>query len=181
MIRGLLFCTIACGISAPLAAEEREAVAARTVPTSIPAAADRDLAFGATAALTDDFVVTLRSASTLPIALADFDELPFARPNITPHDVLLTEHVVLTSPFAISELRSLKAWHVTDGLPPVTTSANGFYAVRDTLGEYRRPRAFKPSPLSAMLVLRIDGKDESPAFSVGGGGVAAVLWKAMPQ
>lgn len=61
-----------------------------------------------------------------------------------------------------------------------TADDGGRYAVRDTLSDYRKPR-FRRSALGTMLVLRIDGQEESPAFSVGGGGVAAAVWRAVPK
>ncbi|MBB5709190.1 hypothetical protein [Sphingomonas xinjiangensis] len=70
-----------------------------------------------------------------------------------------------------------------DAIPRITeTTADdgGRYAVSDTLSDYRKPR-FRRSALGTMLTLRLDGETESPAFSVGGGGVAAVVWQAMPK
>lgn len=70
----------------------------------------------------------------------------------------------------------------TDSLRLAESGAGdgGRYAVRDTLSDYRKPR-FRRSALGTMLTLRLDGEEESPAFSVGGGGVAAVVWQAMPK
>lgn len=63
---------------------------------------------------------------------------------------------------------------------PVTAGDGGRYAVSDTLSNYRKPR-FRRSALGTVLTLRLDGETESPPFSVGGGGVAAVLWQALPK
>jgi hypothetical protein len=64
--------------------------------------------------------------------------------------------------------------------PEVTGSAGGSYAVRDYFAAQPRPRQ-RRSPLGAMFVLRLDGQEESPSFSVGGGGVPAALWGVMPK
>lgn len=78
-----------------------------------------------------------------------------------------------SSPFALTSIdgwqRDLGARATTDG---------GRHAVNDAIGRsriYRPPRA-----LDATLVLRLDGREESPAFSVGGG-VAAALWQVIPR
>lgn len=64
--------------------------------------------------------------------------------------------------------------------PEVTARAGGRYAVYDILRSQPRPR-FRGSALSTAFVLKLDGNDDSPAFSVGGGGVAAAVWKAVPR
>ena len=61
-----------------------------------------------------------------------------------------------------------------------TAYANGSYAVRDAMSRQFRPRQPR-SPLGAAFVLRLDGKDDSPPFSIGGGGVAAAVWKVVPR
>jgi hypothetical protein len=48
------------------------------------------------------------------------------------------------------------------------------------MNEQQKPRHRK-SALSTALVLRLDGQDDSPAFSVGGGGVAAAVWRVVPK
>ena len=65
-------------------------------------------------------------------------------------------------------------------LSEATADDGGRYAVRETLSDHRKPR-FRRSALGTMLTLRLDGEEESPAFSVGGGGVAAVVWQAVPK
>ncbi|MCX8477553.1 MAG: hypothetical protein MT490_17325 [Sphingomonas sp.] len=72
------------------------------------------------------------------------------------------------------------AWGPGSTLPEVTARAGGSYAVYDVMRDQPRPRHRK-SPLSTALVLRLDGKDDSPSFSVGGGGVAAAVWRAVPK
>lgn len=71
-------------------------------------------------------------------------------------------------------------WTVGAVLPEVTSDAGGSYAVRDTFSRDPKPRR-RGSPLAAAFVLRLDGQDESPAFSVGGGGVAEAVWSVMPR
>ena len=68
------------------------------------------------------------------------------------------------------------AWRVSGRLPPVTADASGYYAVRDTLAQYRKPRGLRPSALSTALTLRLDGVEESPPFSIEGGGLPAAVW-----
>ncbi len=82
--------------------------------------------------------------------------------------------------FAYAEPAAQAGWRLTDGAAQVTSTRGASYAVSDTLADRRQVRHRK-SALSTMLVLRLDGKEESPAFSVGGGGVAAAVWKAVPQ
>jgi hypothetical protein len=82
---------------------------------------------------------------------------------------------VAASPFALPEPQPLEAWRLTGKFPEVTARAGARYAVGETLADHRRvgpPR----SVLDAMLVLRIDGKDDSPPLSLGG--VAGAMWKA---
>lgn len=177
MVRVLVFCAIACGIAAPVMAGERTpSSAARAIARpNLPVA----LAFpGHDGVLTveGDFAVRFSGASPASVSLAEFDNSSNAS-----FDLEAVAAADPVSPYAARDLRSLAAWRLTDGMGPTTTTAGGVYAVRDQLADYRKPRVFRPGPLSAMLVLRIDGKDESPPLSVGGGGVAAALWRMMPQ
>ncbi|RYD54096.1 MAG: hypothetical protein EOP60_08585 [Sphingomonadales bacterium] len=123
----------------------------------------------------------LRGLPAPVVTIAQYENRTEAPFDVAPAEPFPLEPITLTSPYAATSLRTLKAWRLTGRLAQITTSANGLYAVRDGLADYRKPRAFRPSALGAMLVLRIDGKDESPPFSVGGGGVAAALWRAMPR
>lgn len=179
MIRGLFFCAIACGVAAPVAAGERKV----TVPVARAGAAPIlpvSLNFpGHEGALTidGDLVIRLRGMPA-PAALIDFEQQLVQLMDIVPAAM---EVANLVSPYAAADLQTPEAWRLTDRLAPVTASANGLYAVRDALMEYRKPRAYRPTAFSTMLVLRIDGKEESAPFSVGGSGVAAALWKVMPQ
>lgn len=65
-------------------------------------------------------------------------------------------------------------------LTEVTADEGGRYAVQEALSEQRKPR-FRRSALGTMLVLKLDGEEESPTFSVGGGGVAEIVWQAAPK
>lgn len=65
-------------------------------------------------------------------------------------------------------------------LTETTSSDGGRYAVHEALSDHRKLR-FRRSALGTMLTLRLDGEAESPPFSVGGGGVAAVVWQALPK
>lgn len=71
-------------------------------------------------------------------------------------------------------------WGPGSTLSEVTARAGASYAVDDVMNAQPKPRR-RGSPLSAALVLRLDGQDDSPAFSVGGGGVAAAMWRAVPK
>lgn len=71
-------------------------------------------------------------------------------------------------------------WNSGITLPEVTSDAGGSYAVQDTFNREPKPRR-RGSPLAAAFVLRLDGQADSPAFSVGGGGVAAAMWRAIPR
>ena len=80
------------------------------------------------------------------------------------------------SPFALPEPQPQPAWQLTDKFAEVTARAGARYAVGDALADHRRvgpPR----SAFDAMLVFRIDGNNDSPPLSVGGG-VAGAMWKA---
>ncbi len=54
------------------------------------------------------------------------------------------------------------------------------FADRSALQGLRGFPRVRRSALDTMLVLRIDGQEESPTFSVGGG-VAAAVWNAIPH
>jgi len=181
MTRGLVICALACGVAAPAGAGERNAavVAAKiSVPRSVSRAPDPAPAPGTRAFLrlprarSADFVVRIQTRRDPAATRSAFETLP-AQP--------IRAETTTASRFGIRDVRPLAAWRVTDRLAPVTARDNGTYAVRDTLADYRKPRTYRPSALNAMFVLRIDGKEDSAPFSVGGGGVAAALWKAMPQ
>ncbi|RYE02441.1 MAG: hypothetical protein EOP61_08650 [Sphingomonadales bacterium] len=177
MLRGLIFCAIACSAVAPATAGERKAnlPAVRAIAAPILVASLEFLGKDSTLTIEGDFVVRFNGAPAPSVALADFERRMMERSVFAAAD-----SVEPASLYAAANVPALDAWHLTDGNEPVTASANGFYAVRDLM-EHRKPRAFRPTPLSAMLVLRIDGRSDSPPISIGGGGVAAALWRIMPQ
>ena len=63
---------------------------------------------------------------------------------------------------------------------PADSAEGASRAVRETLNDYPKPRQPRTA-LSTALVLRIDGNNDSPPLSVGGGGVAGVLWGMRPR
>ncbi len=162
-------------------AGERYAALPRPTALSAPSlpVSARFPGFDGALTIRGDVVVRLRSMPMPTLAIAAFERRPTPDFDITPPDII--QPITLVSPYATTDLQALKSWRVTDRLGVTTKSASGFYAVRDVLMDHRKPRVFRPSAFSTMLILRIDGKDESPAFSVGGGGVAAAVWKAMPR
>ena len=177
MIRRLFFCAIACCLAAPVVAEERD-VAAPDAPLLAVSVGfpgyENILTVGG------DIAVRLRSPPVSVATLAAFENREPPDFDIVA-DAFAEEPLLLVSPYAVIELRSLEAWRLPDRRAPVTADANGFYAVRDLLAESRKPRAFRPRPFSTTLVVRIDGKYQTPVLSIGGGGVPAALWGVMPQ
>lgn len=115
------------------------------------------------------FVMPAARRSTYDLRTADASRplavAPDVRTGATP-----------ASPFALPEPRALPAWQLTGKSQEVTARAGARYAVGEALADHRRvgpPR----SALDAMLVLRIDGRNDSPPLSLGGG-VAGAMWKA---
>lgn len=156
MLKTVLCCACACGLSYPAVAGERSGVAARPlmVAALIKDPAARLPASGAENALPQRFM--------LPVGSARLERMP--------ETGRAGESLVSVETQALDP----------EAAPEVTARAGGRYAVYDILRNQPRPR-FRGSPLSTALVLKLDGNDESPAFSVGGGGVAAVMWKAVPR
>ncbi|RYD85148.1 MAG: hypothetical protein EOP61_39210 [Sphingomonadales bacterium] len=179
MIRGLCFVSTACGIALSASAGERtqSTPAARALATPMLPISLNFPGHDAALTIRGDSAVRMQTVPLPPKAVADIDKRLNARFDVA---TLPEEDADIDASYDADDLRSPQAWRVTGRLAPVTSRANGVYAVRDLLAEYRKPRGFRPSALSAMLVLRIDGKEESPPLSVGGGGVAAALWKVLP-
>ena len=73
-----------------------------------------------------------------------------------------------------------RSWGPLTTADEATSDAGGSYAVSDAFARMPKPRV-RRSALSAALVLRIDGQEDSPLLSVGGGGVAAAMWKIRSQ
>ena len=165
MLKGLLGCALACSAPTLVFAGER----------------DRPLVPDARALLVHDTGTRMvapgrRTPAPKPAAYVrlDYDGL---EPDRQRADVALpSDRAPVASRFAIADLRTLPAWRLTAAPAQVTSTRGGDWAVRDTLNDYRKPR-HRGSALGTMLVLRLDGQDETSSFSVGGGGVAAALWK----
>jgi hypothetical protein len=158
----VLACVIAFGFSLPALAGERSGVRSRPL---------------ALVGLSKD-PVTLRVPAP---SSGDADPEPFMLPA---GDARLER--LPAAPMAGESRRTLStasgnaSWGPGASLPEITARAGGSYAVHDIIRDQPRRRHPK-SPLSAAFVLKLDGNDDSPAFSVGGGGVAAAVWQAMPK
>lgn len=170
MLKGLLLCAAACAAPTTVMAGDRNLpivpnlkallaadVAARRVPV-LPGRAVRP--------------------TFLPIAYRGVEQ---GELQLLPARPVPQEPVQLQTNFSIEQLRTQTAWHLPKlDIGKNTTSVRGSsWAVYDILSDYRKPR-FRRSALSTMLVLKIDGKEDTSSISVGGGGVAAAMWKAMP-
>lgn len=161
MLRGLIACAlVACAPNTAFAGDRQVAAVKpdlRALPTHTAA-----ISYG-------------RSAPpfTLPLDIKRAE----TRPVVT---LKLSGDTPVISRFTLTEAQAKPDWHVDTGLDDATASSGGTYAVSETMDDHRKPR-FRRSALSTMLVLRLDGQDESPAFSVGGGGVGAALWHVAPR
>ncbi|WP_156404756.1 hypothetical protein [Sphingomonas sp. Root241] len=161
MLKAVVACVILCGMSFPAVAGERSGVAkARANMLKASAAPGRD-----------------------PPARVRTAPRPFMLPaGATPLRVL-PQTTFLTGQSAkrtADDASEPVEWGPGSTLPEVTARAGGSYAVYDVMRAQPRPR-HRESALSTALVLRLDGEDDSPAFSVGGGGVAAAVWRAVPR
>lgn len=161
MRKGLLVCVILSGVPTMAAAGERSATTPHNralANASKPLAAlRRDAPLGAKP---QPFMLPAGTARLHPL------------PRVTVSGE--------RSPRGAADASAPAIWGPGSTLPEVTARAGGRYAVHDILSEQRKPRHRK-SALSTALVLRLDGEDESPAFSVGGGGVAAAVWRVVPK
>ena len=159
MRKTLVSCVIACGLSCPALAGERSGIRSR--PLAL-AGLMKDPATLRTPASASD--KSLPQRFMLPAGDARLERLP---------DAPLTSENGQGVPTVVE-------WGPGSTLPEVTARAGGSYAVHDILRDQPR-RRHRQSPLSAAFVLKLDGKDDSPSFSVGGGGVAAAVWRAVPK
>lgn len=160
MLKAVVACVILCGMSSPAIAGERRGFAkARTDLPKANAAARRDTPAPGRAS---------PKPFMLPAGAAPLQPLP--------------EVSVLAGRTApgTGDASEPPAWGPGSTLPEVTAHAGGSYAVYDVMRAQPRPR-HRSSPLSTALMLRLDGQDDSPAFSIGGGGVAAAVWRAVPK
>jgi hypothetical protein len=163
MHKALIFCVIVCGISCPALAGERSGVSSR--PIALAGLIKDPATLNAPAPAADS---VLPQRFMLPARGARLERLPEAP--------LAGEGSQASSGIAAETV----AWGPGSTLPEVTARAGGSYAVHDILRDQRRSRHPK-SPLSTAFVLRLDGDDDSPAFSVAGGGVAGAVWQAVPR
>lgn len=190
MLRMVLGCAVACGASVPALAGERnvvppgiKAIPARAVPLrvapvrSIPA---REVPVGKAApAIVHSRTVNARAVTTFVLPPRNRATYDLGAPSSTAQIVAAgygRPEAGIASSFALPEPRPLPAWQLTDRSSEITARAGARYAVGDTLADHRRvgpPR----SALDAMLVLRIDGRNESPPLSLRGG-VAGAMWRA---
>lgn len=164
MRKGLLVCAVLCGLPLTAAAGERSGAASKN--RILMNHLGRPLA-----ALGRDAPTPLGTTPQpfmLPAGTARLQPLP-----------QLTVTAERTSR-RTADASAPAAWGPGSTLPEVTARAGGSYAVYDVMREQPRPRHRK-SALSTALVLRLDGQDDSPAFSIGGGGVAAAVWRAVPK
>ncbi|WP_066795479.1 hypothetical protein [Sphingomonas soli] len=180
MFKGLLFCLLACSAAIPATAGGKKAkqpsptdLSAPILPVSLDFL-NNDSAL----TLRGDVAIRFAGGPAPSLALIDFENRMVERFAITPPPEPIAP---ATSLYAAAHVPSFDAWRVTGAKEQVTSGANGLFAVRDLLSEHRRPRVHRPTALSASLVLRLDGRSESAPLSIGGGGVAAALWRMMPQ
>ena len=179
MLKTILFCAVACSVSTPAFAGEKDvappgvkaqpnrAIPVRSMPSrEVPLG--RAVVSTAHARPSTTFVLPVANRNAYDIgapATAARIQTAYDRPQSTP-----------ASPFALPEPQAQPAWRLTDKFAEVTARAGARYAVGDALADHRRvgpPR----SAFDAMLVFRIDGSNDSPPLSVGGG-VAGAMWKA---
>ncbi|MDP5278583.1 hypothetical protein Q9Q95_06580 [Sphingomonas sp. DG1-23] len=162
MRKMLVCCVILGGLSCPASAGERSGVHSRSPVAQRGIAFPRLIKDPATQRVPAPAVDKSRPQRfMLPAGNARLEGLPAAR---------LTAESRQGAPSTLER----------DPSPEVTARAGGSYAVYDVLRAQPRPRQ-RRSPLGAAFVLRLDGNDDSPPFSVGGGGVAAAVWQAVPK
>lgn len=156
MVWGPVLCTLACAAAIPALAGDKPA---RTPPGAIALErVAKPVAYG---------------------SLAEAPAIRFSEPRKL--DIIRLSGTALPQPrrFDYVDAQAQPDWRVTDASAR-TAEDGGRYAVGDYFSAQRKPR-FRRSALGALLVLRIDGEDESPAVSVGGGGVASAVWQALPK
>ncbi|MDQ0250927.1 hypothetical protein J2W22_002991 [Sphingomonas kyeonggiensis] len=169
MLKGLLLCAAACAAPTTVMAGDKDLPIVPNVKAML--AADG----GVRPAAPGRKVAVSRPATFVPIAYRGLE-----RPDLTTATVSQPP-VRLQSGTSVAEMKAARDWHlaVVENSENATSARGGSWAVYDTLSDHRKPR-FRRSALSTMLVLKIDGKSDTSPVSVGGGGVASALWKAMP-
>lgn len=171
MLKGLLLCAAACAAPTTVMAGDKDLPVVSNLKAQLAA-------HNAVRSAPPGRAVVAPKPMFLPIAYrgverGDHFTLP-ARP-------VPVDNAGDQASFSIEQLRTQADWHLPKlDIGKNTTSVRGSsWAVDDILSDHRKPR-FRRSALSTMLVLKIDGKEESAPISLGGGGVAQALWKAMP-
>lgn len=169
MIKGLLVCAVSLVIGTPAMAGGR--------PGDKPAAPRAVALNDATSVLRPTRNPAPGAGAPVRFSLTPVGCRPDQHPNRS--NLSISTPAKAMRRFDLGEMDrdgSSDSLRLTEG----TADDGGRYAVRDALSDYRKPR-FRRSALGTMLVLRLDGEEESPAFSVGGGGVAAAVWRAVPR
>lgn len=161
MFRGLVICAVACASAFPALAGDKPA---RLNPGA-RALTDNPMSYGAPGAKT-----------VAAPAHARFGE----GPPVTGYVRLSSTAMPQPRRLAATDPAALPNWRITEERDATTAEAGGSYAVRDYFSSERKPR-FRRSALGALLVLKIDGQEDSPPLSVGGGGVAAAVWQVVPK
>lgn len=169
MLKGLLLCAAACAAPTTVLAGDKDLPIVPNLKAML--AADG----AARSAPGRKVPPTARPASFVPIAYRGLERGGLSTTSVSQPPVRVQ------SVTSVAELKAARDWHlsVVENSENATSARGGSWAVYDTLSDHRKPR-FRRSALSTMLVLRIDGKENTSPVSVGGGGVASALWKAMP-
>jgi hypothetical protein len=181
-------CAVACSSSMTAFAGERsiappgiKTITARAIPSrAIPVRP-------VTARATPLRALPRTETSPVPVHMASRFALPLAkRPTYDLGAPSASDPVVPTgyvrpvttaaSAFALPQPQPQPAWRLTGKFPEVTARAGGRYAVGEGLADHRRVGP-PHSATDAMLVLRIDGRDDTTPLSVRGGVVGA-MWRA---
>ena len=167
MFRDLVYGSLACACGFQACAEERPAKldpVAGALPVS-----SKTGPYGA---------ARPRPAAATPVAITD---LAMHSAEARSGFVQLREGAAVRSPrIGSADAKALPNWRITEEREQTTAADGGRYAVGDYFSSQRRPR-FRRSALGALLVFKIDGQEDSPPLSVGGGGVAAAVWQAVPK
>jgi hypothetical protein len=168
MLKGLLLCAAACAAPTTVMAGEKDLPSVPNLKASLAA---NDVA----RSVPGRKVSSVRPSAYVPIAYRGLE-----RGDVRSIPVTTIPQAPLRA-VSVAELQTLPSWHLAslDTESNATSARGGSWAVHDTLSDHRKPR-FRRSAFSTMLVLRIDGQEDSAPLSVGGGGVAAALWQAVP-
>lgn len=166
MIKGMSVCAVSLLLGAPALAQEwrDDASAGKSGVKVAVASVQPDRAPAARSF--DRFSLPAQAAGLDRGAMSSDLVPPLPRPADQPFSLAHGEQAVRSQP-------SLRLTETTSG-------DGGRHAVHEALSDHRKPRV-RRSALGTMLTLRLDGEAESPSFSVGGGGVAAVVWQAVPK